>query len=215
MIDAYAPALSELSFNAEEEAAIAAALLEPSPWDAVLADHKEALKRVKSKIQALHLARHNQQCCYCRAVLQGGGYFMIDREHILPKSKFMPFTFSPWNLSVSCKRCNMQFKKDCIAFVIDTENAGATDTGANYRLIHPNFDVWEHHLCKTAVQISGDILVKFTVLHGSIKGAYHFEYFSLKELEIDTFDRAQGIQNEVGSIADQIRELARLYGQAI
>lgn len=214
MVDAYLPALSDFKFSAEEEAAIAAAMLEESPWDKVPAVHKEAMKSAKQRILSYHMARHKQQCCYCRAILQGGGYFMIDREHILPKSLYKPFTFAPWNLSVSCKRCNMQFKKDCVAFVIDAQGAGPADTGANYRLVHPNFDVWDHHLLRTTVQTGGDVLVKFTVVPGSAKGSYHHEYFALKELEIDTFNRAQGLEAADGSAADAIRDLARLHGQA-
>ena len=129
MVDAYLPALSDFKFSADEEAAIAAAMLEESPWDKVPAAHKDAMKGAKQRILSYHMARHKQQCCYCRAILQGGGYFMIDREHILPKSLYKPFTFAPWNLSVSCKRCNMQFKKDCVAFVIDAQGAGPADTG--------------------------------------------------------------------------------------
>ncbi|KQN07116.1 hypothetical protein ASE85_18765 [Sphingobium sp. Leaf26] len=214
MTDAYLPPLSDFAFSAEEEAAIVAAMLEDSPWDKVPAAHKDAIKSAKQRIQTYHLTRHNHQCCYCRTILHGGGYFMIDREHVLPKSIYRPFTFAPWNLSVSCKRCNMQFKKDCVAFVIDADGAGPDDTGANYRLVHPNFDAWDHHLLRTAVQAGGNVLVKFTVLTGSAKGAYHHEYFALKELEIDTFDQAQGMEAIAGSIADQIRKLARQHGQA-
>lgn len=214
MNDAYAPPLCDFAFSVEEQAAIAAAMLGDKPWDTVSAGHKDALKSAKHRIQAYHLKRHKQQCCYCRAILQGGGYFMIDREHILPKSKYKAFTFEPWNLSVSCKRCNMQFKKDCIAFVIDAQAAGPGDTGANYQLVHPNFDRWEDHLLKATAQAGGDVLVKFSIRSGSPKGTYHYDYFALKELEIDTFDRAQGIEHIVGSVADQIRGLARQHMQA-
>lgn len=58
------------------------------------------------------------------------------------------------------------------------------------------------------------MLVKFTVVPGSAKGSYHQEYFALKELEIDTFNRAQGLEAADGSVADAIRDLARLHGQA-
>lgn len=214
MTDAYTPLLAGFAFTLEENAAIAAAMLADDPWNFDAPEYRDAIRSAKQRVRDFHLARHEQQCCYCRTILQGGGYFMIDREHVLPKKKFKAFTYAPWNLSVSCKRCNMQFKKDCIAFLIDETTVGPADTGANYTLVHPNFDRWEDHLDRFAVQAFGKTLVSITPREGSDKGAYHYDYFSLEDLMIDNFHNAHGKPPIQGPVADVIRMLARANGQA-
>lgn len=190
--DAYLPALSALVFSDDEKDAIAAALAKEKPWK----EKNDFIKSAKKKIREHHLARHGKTCCYCRTVLHGGGDFMIDREHVLPKGTavYKPFSYAIWNLSVSCKRCNLDLKKSDDCFVIDKTNVASFQVSSNYRIIHPNFDVWEHHLSRECRQSNQKVMVKYSRIGTNEKGQYTYDYFKLKNLEINTFDEGQGIE---------------------
>lgn len=214
MIDAYFPALSELTFTADEADAILAALALPKPWD----EKNDLIKNVKLKIRTHHLARHGQTCCYCRTILQGGGRFMVDREHILPKGdvKYSSFCFEPWNLSSSCKRCNMEIKGEDDGFVIDKHDVTQLMSGGNYLLVHPNFDEWEQHLIREAHQINRFLFIRYAVVGGSVKGHYTYDYFRLKDLEVESLDAAQGRRSQISLSTDgatEARAIASAYGQ--
>jgi hypothetical protein len=140
---------------------------------------------------------------------------MTDREHILPKSKYKAYVYSIWNLAASCKRCNMQFKKDCDAFVIDKSDAAALQQGENYRLVHPNFDLWDDHLTRLSAQANTKTIVRYVRTEGSAKANYTHSYFGLHELEVDSFDQAQGrsVQDSASGLAFAIRKLVKDFGQ--
>lgn len=212
MNDAYTPAMTTLVLTADEQNAVTSALAKQKPWD--VAD--ELIKSVKTKIQAHHLLRHGNTCCYCRTILHGAGYFMIDREHILPKGKpiYKPYSFATWNLSVSCKRCNMQFKGDDVSFVVNETNTTSFTSSNNYLLLHPNFDQWDQHLCRVAQQINTKILVKYTRISNDPKGDYTYDYFDLKGLEVDSFDAAQGSKLAVpGSQSESVAEARKISAE--
>lgn len=215
MNDAYLPKMSDLVLTQDELNAIATALATPSPWDI----DEQLIKDAKNKIRAHHLARHGNTCCYCRTILHGGGHFMIDREHILPKgkAKYSPYCYETWNLSVSCKRCNMQFKGQDDKFVVDKVNEASFPKAENYYIVHPNFDQWEQHLSRESLQFNQKLLVKYTLIGESEKGQYTRDYFSFKELEVNSFDEAQGIERPpIQSASESVteaRNLASSHGQ--
>jgi len=76
----------------------------------------EELKPVKEKLKN-HLLSKCEYCCYCRRPFKGEFKMVIDIEHILPSSIFRELAFELKNLSLSCKRCNMQIKKDRMDFL--------------------------------------------------------------------------------------------------
>lgn len=189
MTDPYIPTLASFTFTRREKKAIAAAMLTAKPWG----EKNDDIAAAKASIRALHLARRGSTCCYCCTNLFGGGPFMTDREHVLPKRKYKAYTFEVWNLSVSCKRCNMALKGEKDGFVVDKSATAPFQDSTNYRLIHPNFDDWEKHLMREMSQINMKVVVKFTVVGDSAKGTYTHTFFKLRELETDSYDKAQGI----------------------
>lgn len=219
MDDAYTPALKDFEFTEIEKAAITSVLATDNPWTLKRTDPLYKLvQEIKMKIQDFHLERHNYQCCYCRLNLRGAGPFNTDREHILPKSKpiYRDFTFTIWNLGVSCKRCNMEYKKERVDFVIDGTDLDALQTSKNYRLIHPNFDNYVEHISHSLIQVDGSIVQKFTKREGSDKAEYTYTFFNLRGLEVDGFDEAQGASEKEEVLSEgalEARALARRYGQ--
>jgi hypothetical protein len=142
---------------------------------------------------------------------------MTDREHILPKSdvKFKPFSYTMWNLGLACKRCNMEYKRTKVDFVVNPNDSAQYMDSANYRFIHPNFDLYSEHISRSAVEADENVIVKYTIIPDSHKGAYTYDYFNLRGLEIDTFDRAQGVdvQEQLEEVAMEVRLLATALGR--
>lgn len=218
MPDPYKPELDSFEFTNDEKAAIAQALETEKPWDwKPGGGTEETLKAVKQKIRDLHLKRHGDRCCYCRFPLHGGGRYVIDREHILPKSieAFRHLAYTIWNLGISCKRCNMQYKGAKVDFVIDAADANAYQESANYRLIHPNYDLYKEHISFQIIANDDGTIVKYTKQPGSEKGPYTYDYFDLKARETNSYDAQQGrdAPEDLGEGALEAQALAREYGQ--
>lgn len=216
--DPYVPSLETCVFTDEEKAVIAVALTMEKPWDWKPGGTEEAtLMAAKVKIRDLHRARHGDRCCYCRFPLHGGGHFIVDPEHVLPKSldSYRPLAYTVWNLGIACKRCNMQYKRAKIDFVIDAVTAAAFQDSANYRLIHPNFDLYKEHISINMEMNDDATLIKYTKRPGSEKGLYTYDYFNLQEREVSTFDTAQGLDvpDDLKKGALEAQELARQFGQ--
>ena len=219
MADPYLPALEDFELNADETAAVAKALEDDKPWDWKPEDQKElqALKSAKDKVLAYHLSRHGGNCCYCRLNLNGAGPYMTDREHILPKGKpvYKPFSYSIWNLAAACKRCNMQFKRSGDDFVVDPDDSTKFQDSENYRFVHPNFDAYGKHLIRLQAQADTKNIVIFVKTPGSEKATYTHDFFALHELQVDSFDKAQGLEEEnlETELAAKVRALAKEFDQ--
>lgn len=168
-------------------------------------------KRIKSHLRDLQ----GESCCYCRKNIAGEFSLVLDIEHILPKSVYQEYMFETSNLAVACKRCNMDLKKADISFLV--EGADVTQLpfkSSQFMFIHPNLDIYSNHL-RYIVVIDGDLkLIKYQPVNSSAKGHYTYDYFKLRDLEIDSMDVAQGapqtpdISDAISeSLADRIRSL--------
>ncbi len=218
MNDCYTPKLVDFSFDAAESELIALALASEKPWDYKPASPEEIarLDTVKERILTFHLQRHGWTCCYCRTNLVGAGPFMTDREHILPKGKaaYKALSYQLWNLAAACKRCNMQFKRSGDGFVVDGNDPAAYLASQNYRFVHPNFDKWTDHLTRITAQVNETIIVKI-FKSDTDKAKYTYDFFSLEELEVDSFDAAQGLAGSAvkGKAATEFLQIAADFGQ--
>lgn len=152
------------------------------------------IKSVKTKIKSFSLEKSNYCCCYCGRNQHGEFSMVIDIEHILPKSIFLKHMFTIRNLSTSCKRCNMNIKNTKVDFLSHTREdlPNRIFRSRYYKFIHPNLDKYSKHLELFSMQRGQDRMIKYSILNDSQKGSYTYEYFKLKDLEIDTFDKAQG-----------------------
>ena len=140
---------------------------------------------------------------------------VIDIEHILPKSVYGEYTFSKVNLTVACKRCNMEIKKARLDFLVD-EHSARKEPGDTqlFRFIHPNVDAYFDHIERSVVEKNDKRLVKYIILHDSPKGNYTYDFFKLDQLEINSFDKAQGAETppeEASGIQQQIDLLKKDY----
>jgi hypothetical protein len=173
-------------------------------------DHVADLRR---RIRDHHLGIQNRQCCYCRRSFVGEFSYVIDIEHVLPKSKCDELMFDIVNLSVACKRCNMEIKKDRIDFVDDLQLVRIDHKNSvHYKLVHPNGDRYFDHIRRIECASDMERLVKYYII--SEKGQYTYDFFRLVELEINSFDVAQGAtvdsaSPEADSIRARLAEIAR------
>lgn len=217
MTDPLTPLLSSFALSPDEVLAIEAALASTDPWKHEapnLATHKQCLKVLKDRLVALHLKRQKDKCCYCRKLIGGSGPFMRDREHILPKKKFKKLTWSVFNLSVACKRCNMSIKGQKTDFVVDLSTIEDDVKNADrYMIVHPNFDKWEDHLEVTHLQTNTGTLVHFKIISGSAKGTFTYEFFKLRELVVENLDGAQGNQSKQSVVKEMLKQLRKSYDQ--
>ncbi len=76
-----------------------------------------------------------------------------------------------------------------------------------YRFIHPNLDYTYKHLVRSSFQHGSSRLIKYLIKNSSEKGKYTYEFFNLKEFEIDNFNEAQGKKGK-RKIKDQEAYLA-------
>lgn len=158
---------------------------------------EECLSKIKNKIKDYYIENQRHVCCYCSRNIYGEFRMSIDIEHILPKSKYLPFMFHMSNLAVSCKRCNINIKGSRVDFIgekADIEKSPFVST--NYLFIHPNLDVYEDHLLYICKQRNRQIKVFYSVVDNSAKGHFTLNFFKLERLVIDSFDEAQGIDVE-------------------
>lgn len=183
------------SFDAQEKASMrAASLVGHSAWD-----RNPALISLKVKIKNFGLIKTEDRCCYCGRNIYGEFRMVIDIEHILPKSVFPKHMFKGKNLSASCKRCNMNIKKSKTDFIdgVLARHTGTLLRSRYYKIIHPNLDNYDSHLLLISGQVGRKVMLKYSVVNGSDKGAYTYDYFKLDRLEKNNFDTAQGSQPRI------------------
>lgn len=199
-----------MDFTPEELALIATAKAKGGKvWD------DETLYDIKQRIKSHYRNGGEGHCCYCKRRFKGEFKMDIDIEHILPKSRYTDYIFEMFNLNISCKRCNMEIKKERIDFLKDAATIIANVKHTNqYHIIHPNFDNYFEHMDLDVNIKNEKEMVKFTAKKP--KGTYTYNFFKLNELETDTFNEAQGVkltknnQDLVGipaDLRDEVKEL--------
>ena len=170
----------------------------------------------KRSIKDYYRIQQNEQCCYCKRVTVGEFRMVLDIEHILPKGNqaYRKYMFEPKNLSIACKRCNMEIKKQDVSFVAQNSNLTPNfENSQNYLFIHPHSDNYWDYLEYSMVVDNDIMLIQYSVNNDQPKGHYTYDYFKLNELEIDIVSEAQGLVEESISleidqdIALEIQEL--------
>ncbi|MCX2474643.1 hypothetical protein OQZ33_09915 [Pedobacter sp. MC2016-05] len=163
----------------------------------------EILVDIKRRIKVHYLTITDEQCCYCRRDMTDEFNMVIDIEHVLPKSLYGNFMFRLFNLSVSCKRCNMRIKGNNIDFLLDAEGVqlNAQDR-LQYLISHPNLDEYFENIEYLVNTRNNKKSVKYIKL--SEKGIYTYNYFELEKLEVDTLNKAQGIDISGTELSEDI-----------
>ncbi|MCY1698875.1 hypothetical protein OVA10_12545 [Lelliottia sp. SL45] len=154
--------------------------------------YNKKLINVKKTIKS-HYRDKCLKCCYCQRSFKGEFNLVIDIEHILPQSLYAKFMFSPKNLSIACKRCNMQIKKANIEFIVGGYHKKRIFNKSTYKFIHPNLDDYNKHITRINIEVENLSITKYIVKNNSLKGSYTYRFFRLFDFECQDFDLAQGI----------------------
>lgn len=154
--------------------------------------YNEGLNRLKRKIKDNFTGNDTAQCCYCARFFGGEFNMVIDIEHVLPQDTFPTERFTITNLNIACKRCNMEIKKADTSFIVNILAMGGNYyQPQHYKIIHPNLEVYTDNIVVKTIRW-GDLAFTKYVLRNQIKAKFTYNYFRLKELEIDTINQAQG-----------------------
>lgn len=150
---------------------------------------------VKEKIVS-YLRDQINSCCYCQTSMHGWHNISKDPEHILPKRHFPKFIFALPNLSVACKRCNMQIKNQDYAFFSEGLGCVTPFNSSFYSIVHPNLDNYFDHIEIYSEVANGTLVTIYFPIEGSAKGKATYEYFQLEKLEVYKLNLAQGLPEE-------------------
>lgn len=168
------------------------------------------LDRLKRKIKDSFMNNDVAKCCYCSRLFVGEFNMVVDIEHVLPQGQ-IPFDserFAVTNLNIACKRCNMEIKKGDTSFIVSIPKMGKSYYQSNhYKFVHPNLDIYTDHITLKNIRWGDAIFVKY-ILRNKDKALYTYEYFRLKELEVDTINKAQGTKT-TSTLSLNIREELR------
>ncbi len=107
-------------------------------WD----KNDAATKGIKRHINQHCLEQQRCKCSYCETLLQKGENFI---EHFAPKGLYRDYTFEPWNLTVSCGRCNstgIKGERDTIKSNPICEKYTANE----FAIVHPYLDNADEHI---------------------------------------------------------------------
>lgn len=157
-------------------------------WD------ENQLNSLKLRIKTNNMTKTSNKCCYCFRDFSNNYLSVVDSEHILPKSIWPKYTFTMKNLSVACKRCNSTVKRFKVDFLngLDKYNKKPFQS-KYYKILHPNLDdaIGNLELISYQTSSTGNIL---KYLYSEGKGKYTYEFFRLKELEIESINESQGVK---------------------
>lgn len=150
-----------------------------------------SLKVVRSSLKA-HMRENRDdgnKCAYCLKSFQNEHNMNIDIEHILPKGVYSEYTFTLKNLTIACKKCNLQIKGSDTSFLNDNFNRKKPFKSRYYKITHPVID--ENKLTLLDMHFKKVQIIKYK--YGNEKSKNTYYYFKLNEVEIDTINTAQGI----------------------
>ncbi|MGI7029369.1 HNH endonuclease [Raoultella ornithinolytica] len=85
-------------------------------------------------------------CPYCgrlREEFHGGQW---DIDHIIPKSSYPEYLYTPRNLAVTCKDCNTYKSKDNPLLSPLAHQSPYPNNSEYYKIIHPHFDLYDDHI---------------------------------------------------------------------
>lgn len=194
------------SFFTEAEQDLITKLSVKGGWD------QEEAEPLKRKIKDHYMAVGLPSCCYCRTSMRGWHRMSIDVEHVLPKVPFHEYTFELLNLNIACKRCNMTIKGQDVSFFLGDETCSEPFCSALYSFVHPNLDEIDEHLLVTSYTVGQKSMTKYFWF--TPKGRKSYQYFELDELEVNSFDNAQG--SEVVSPGESLDlEIHKQIDQAV
>jgi len=163
-------------------------------------------KTFKSKIRKHLKLEQNGRCAFCRCRVSVGTSWS-NLEHLISKTDYPQFKFTPENLVYCCIKCNMSKVKQNIIFEPQEDKSQQTFplNSDDFIIVNPYFDDFEAHL-----DFIDDVII--VVVNDSPKGRETIRLYKLYRPELAE-ERASQFQLNQKTINEQL--LARLTDSSI
>lgn len=173
---------------------------ENTPWKCK--EYFDLKIRIKSKLKN----DFSNTCAFCQRAFSEDENIIIDVEHVLPKHKYVNYSFDDRNLVISCRRCNTGAQKgtktEFINNLIQNEvyNEVVDFSLDNYKFIHPKYENTKDFYELGSVAAGRDVFIKYMRYNNHPKLDYTFNFFNLRQLERGTFEDCARIQKKITSM---------------
>ncbi|MBH0240014.1 HNH endonuclease [Methylobrevis albus] len=98
---------------------------------------------VRAEIKDHYIDDQHFKCVYCDREIVTANKSLWDAEHVISREKAARFMFTPRNLAVSCRDCNIaKGQKE----VRTTTRQQFPDESRHYTIVHPHFDNYADHI---------------------------------------------------------------------
>jgi len=103
----------------------------------------ETVEPVREEIKQHYIAVQKYVCVYCARQIVTANKGLWDAEHVISREQAPRFMFTPENLAVSCRDCNIAKGKKEVR--VTTRRKFPGESG-HYRIVHPHFDIYAEHI---------------------------------------------------------------------
>lgn len=107
------------------------------------------IEHIRSHIKVHYIKEQRNYCCYCRRPMLSEHNGLWDVEHVISRSQKPAFMFTPMNLAVSCKDCNIA--KGSKNVLVNKTRVTFPDKSGDYLIVHPHFDDYYEHIYRKDV----------------------------------------------------------------
>ncbi|MBR6864910.1 MAG: HNH endonuclease [Bacteroidales bacterium] len=129
-------------FTEEEQRLINSRYLKGGDWK------KKCFDSIKDSIRTHLRNEQDNVCCYCRRSFDFGP-MTVDIEHIVHKDEHPGFGFFPYNLALSCRRCNSI--KGIKEVLKNSKRKTYPKSSGAFQIVHPYYDCYSNHITKEGV----------------------------------------------------------------
>lgn len=151
-----------------------------------------AVELIRAEIKDHYIAEQEYICIYCARQIITANKAQWDAEHIISREKAPRFMFSPENLAVSCRDCNLaKGSKE----VRTTMRKSLPNESKHYLIVHPHFDNYAEH-----IRWFGDICAPLSNKGVATQAMCGLTRFTAKFLGIDGVLVQPGFDKHVGQL---------------
>jgi len=153
---------------------------------------EDAVDPVRTEIKNHYIAEQNYTCVYCNRQIVTTNKALWDAEHVICRDSVPRFMFTPQNLAISCRDCNItKGQKE----VRTTNRKKFPNESKHYLIVHPHFDTYSDH-----IRWFGDICAPITKKGAKTLAICDLTRFTAKLLGINGVLVNPGFDKSVGEL---------------
>lgn len=153
---------------------------------------EEVVDVVRIEIKEHYIKEQKYKCAYCRRQIATTNKALWDAEHIICRERAPRYMFTPMNLVVSCRDCNIQKGKHEVRVSFRKK---FPNESKHYLIVHPHFDKYEEH-----IRWFGDICAPLSEKGVKTQEMCGLTRFTAKLLGIDGVLVDSGFDKYVGEL---------------